>query len=123
MQESGEDYLETIYILTKTKGEVRAVDIANEFNYAKPSITKAVKKLKDAGCVTVLNNNIKLTEEGRVKAEKIYERHTTLTAFLIANGVKAETAAKDACRIEHYISEETYECFKRKVKAVPINLK
>lgn len=116
MHESGEDYLETIYNLAKKNGEVRATDIANEFNYAKPSITKAIKKLKAAGFVDVVDNNIRLTTEGKSQAERIYDRHITLKSFLMQNGVSAETAEKDACRIEHYISEETYESLKKQVK-------
>ena len=109
VRESGEDYLETIYLLSKRLSGVHAVDIANELNFAKPSITKAIRILKEREYVTVDSlNHILLTDKGLSKAKEIYERHQTITAFWIMNGVSAENADKDACRMEHDISEETF---------------
>ena len=109
IQESGENYLETILILKKRNGCVRAVDIANELNFSKPSVSKAMSVLKQAGHVKVDRlNQILLTDSGREIAEKIYERHLILTEYLISIGVGEETAANDACRIEHVISEESF---------------
>jgi Mn-dependent transcriptional regulator len=109
MRESGEDYLETIYLLSRKKADVYSVDIADEFNYSKPSITRAMKILKENGYITKDEaNRIRLTDKGVRKAQSIYERHQVLTEFLILNGISPATAGKDACRMEHDISEETF---------------
>lgn len=110
LQESGENYLETILLLNYRNGSVRSVDIANELEYSKPSVSRAVGILKTAGLITVEGNgNILLTEEGKVRAEEIYERHCMITEYLVKTlGISEETAGKDACRIEHIISQETF---------------
>ncbi len=111
--ESAENYLETILMLKAVKGNVRSIDIANELDYSKPSVSVAMKRLREKGQITVEENgNIELTEEGRKIAEKIYERHVLLSEALEKIGVDPEVAAEDACRIEHYISEETFSCIK-----------
>lgn len=118
IQESGENYLETILVLKKRNGCVRAVDIANELNFSKPSVSKAMSVLKQAGHVKVDRlNQILLTDTGLEIAEKIYERHLTLTEYLVSIGVNEETAAQDACKIEHVISEESFEKIKNIVMA------
>lgn len=117
IQESGENYLETILILKLRNGYVRAVDIANELNFSKPSVSKAMSVLKQAGHVKVDGlNQILLTESGREIAEKIYERHLILTEYLISIGVGDEVAAQDACRVEHVISDESFDRIKAIVK-------
>ena len=114
MQESGEMYLETILILSKKHNVVRSVDIAEEMNYSKPSVSRAMGKLREGHYIVMDKDGfIALTEEGRRIAEKIYERHVVLTALLTEIGVDPQTAADDACRVEHVISDETFE----KVKA------
>ena len=106
IQESGENYLETILMLEQKNGTVRSIDIANELEFSKPSVSRAMSILRTAGYITMDKNNlILLTEEGRRRAEAIYDRHCTLTRFLEALGISAENAAADACRIEHIISE------------------
>ncbi|MBP0957131.1 MAG: metal-dependent transcriptional regulator [Oscillospiraceae bacterium] len=115
MYESGEDYLETILLLHEKTGFVRSVDIACELNYSKPSISRAMNILKESGYITVqAGGQILLTEEGRKKAESIYERHVNITRFLEkVLSVSQENAEHDACKIEHIISEESYEKLKR----------
>ncbi|MDR2047221.1 MAG: metal-dependent transcriptional regulator [Clostridiales bacterium] len=114
IRQSGEDYLETIYILSEKSGGVHAVDVANKLNFSKPSITRAMKILKNGGYITVdADNHIKLTESGRAKASGIFERHEVISDFLMKNGVERETALKDACLMEHGISDETFAVFKR----------
>ena len=117
MQESGEDYLETILLLKMRQGYVRSIDIANEMEYSKASISRAVKILKEQGLIYLDDNRmINFTEMGRKKAEDIYRRHQLITDFLYeVLGVAAEVATKDACRIEHVISEETIERMKEAV--------
>lgn len=114
IHESGENYLETILLLTRKNGSVRSIDIANELEFTKPSVSRAIKILKDAEMITVeKSGNILLTAKGQSKAEQVYERHDIITKFLNENlGVDAETAEKDACRIEHIISVETFEKIK-----------
>lgn len=113
MQESGEMYLETILILSKQKPAVRSIDICEYMNYSKPSISRAMSLLRADGCITTDRGGfIKLTERGRRIAEKIYERHTMLAAFLIKLGVSEETATDDACKIEHVISDEAFTAIK-----------
>lgn len=109
LQESGEMYLETILVLKERFGYVRAIDIAHELNFSKPSVSRAISLLRENGYVTFdPNGMILLTEQGREVAEKIYERHNTLCRYFIALGISEETAEADACRIEHVISEETF---------------
>ncbi|MDR0426050.1 MAG: metal-dependent transcriptional regulator [Clostridiales bacterium] len=112
--QSGEDYLETIYILLRQKPEVHAVDVANELNFSKPSVTRALRILKESGLLLIdENNHLRLTREGKARAEAVYERHVVISKLLIHIGVSEETALKDACRLEHHISEETYACMKK----------
>lgn len=112
--ESQENYLETILILSKKKPVVRSVDIANELGFTKPSISIAMKNLREQNYITVTSEGyIYLTESGRKIAEGIYERHELLTAALIKLGVNAATAEEDACRIEHVISDETFQAVKK----------
>ncbi len=117
IQESGENYLETILVLKRRNGSVRAIDIANELKFSKPSVSKAMSVLKEAGHVKVDRlNQILLTDTGLEIAEKIYEKHLVLTEYLISIGVTPETAAKDACKMEHVISEESFERLKAVVE-------
>lgn len=118
MYESGENYLETIYILKKKYGFVRSVDIANELNFSKPSVSRAIGILRDGGYLEVGDNgNLILTEKGEQKAESIFERHTVLTKFLVeVLKVEPQTAESDACRMEHIISDETFRRFKSFLK-------
>jgi Mn-dependent DtxR family transcriptional regulator len=108
--ESAEDYLESILVLRERKGNVRSIDIVNERNYSKPSISIAMKKLRSEGLVEMdLNGYITLTLEGEDIAQRIYQRHKLLTKVLVAIGVDEETAAEEACRIEHVIDDNTYD--------------
>lgn len=117
LQESGEMYLESIYVLQKGKGNVRSIDISEYMGYSKPSVSRAVGLLKDGGYITVEKDGVlKLTEDGLQIAEKIYERHTIITNLLMALGVDKETAALDACRVEHVISEKTFDAIKKNFK-------
>jgi Mn-dependent DtxR family transcriptional regulator len=114
IQESAENYLETILILHRRNGMVRSIDIVNELNYAKPSISVAMKHFKENDFITVDENGyISLTKAGRDIAEKMYERHTFLTKVLIQLGVDEEIAKVDACKIEHHISDEAFEMIKQ----------
>ncbi len=113
LHESGEMYLETILVLKNRFGYVRSIDIANEMNVSKPSVSRAVGLLKDNGYITFdPNGMILLTDSGSSVAEKIYERHRILTSYLTSIGVSEETAAHDACKIEHVISDETFDVLK-----------
>ncbi|MBQ6430458.1 MAG: metal-dependent transcriptional regulator [Oscillospiraceae bacterium] len=113
MQESGEMYLETIYILTRKSPAVRSVDVGEYMGYSKPSVSRAIGLLKKDGLVqTDEFGHLKLTPAGEEQARGIYERHTVLTKLFIRLGVDEQTAADDACRIEHYISEATFEAIK-----------
>lgn len=115
--ESGEMYLETILILTIRDQTVRSIDIAKYMGFSKPSVSRAVGRLKEQGYITVdAEGNILLTESGRAIAEKIYERHQVLSALLMRLGVSEQTAADDACKIEHDISDETFAAIKRHVE-------
>ena len=117
IHESAENYLETILILKRRNGFVRAVDIANELEYSKPSVSVAMKNLRENGCIeTDADGSIALTEKGQQIAEAMYERHTLLVGWLVSLGVPAEIAAEDACRIEHVLSPETFEAIKRHAK-------
>ncbi len=113
LQESGEMYLETIYVLSK-KGSVRSMDIAEHMGFSKPSVSRAVGLLKDGKYIIVeKDGNIILTSAGKEIAESIYERHTFITKFLTNIGVNEDIAAADACKIEHDISEESFEALKK----------
>ena len=117
MHESGEMYLETILILGQRKNLVRAVDVATEMQLSKPSVSRALVRLKNDACIIVdENGHIAFTEKGRAIAEKIYERHQVLTEILMAIGVNREIAAKDACKMEHDISDETFDAMKRHLR-------
>ena len=117
LQESGEMYLESIYVLSQKGGHVRSIDISEYMGYSKPSVSRAVSLLKSGGYIVMDKDNfITLTDSGLEIAEKIYERHTVLTAMLVRMGVSEETASEDACRMEHAISDETFEAMKRHVK-------
>ena len=110
IQESGENYLETILILQKERGHVRSIDVATELNYSKPSISRAMGILKGAGYITIDDGgNIHLTEMGKETAEGIYERHLLISRYFVeALGVDQKVATQDACRIEHVISAESF---------------
>lgn len=115
--ESAENYLETIYILSKKLPVVRSVDIATELNFKKPSVSVAMKHLREKELIVVSDAGfITLTQEGLAQAEAIYERHTILTNMFINLGVPAEIAAEDACQIEHILSEESFEAIKKHLK-------
>ena len=112
--ESLEDYLETILMLQKSKGQVRSIDIANEMNFTKPSVSVAMKNLREKGYITMDSTGyITLTEVGRQRAEDVLERHTLLADLLMRIGVSKETALADACKVEHDLSEESFEAIKR----------
>ena len=112
--ESLEDYLETILMLQKSKGQVRSIDIANEMNFTKPSVSVAMKNLREKGYITMDSTGyITLTEAGRQRAEDVLERHTILADLLMRIGVRKETALADACKVEHDLSEESFEAIKR----------
>lgn len=114
IQESGEMYLETILILSKKKSDVRSIDIVEYMGFSKPSVSRAMAKLREDRYIVMDEDGfIALTEKGRELAGKIYERHTALTGFLVSIGVNEETAAADACKMEHDISDETFEAMKR----------
>ena len=113
LQESGEMYLETIHVLSKTNPHVRSIDISEHMGYSKPSVSRAVSILKQEGYILVdADGFITLTDSGRAVAEKIFERHTLLSGILIRLGVSPETAASDACKMEHAISDETFQAIK-----------
>ena len=115
--ESGENYLEMILRLQEKKGSVRSIDIANEMNFSKPSVSVAMKKLREAGYIEVDKEGfITLLPPGMKIAQEIYERHRLLTAFFIRLGVSPEVAAADACKIEHDLSEETFQKIKEHAK-------
>lgn len=114
LQESGEMYLETIYLLLQKKGYVRSVDVCESMGYSKPSVSRAVGLLKSGGYLLMdASGYLTLTERGYAVAEKTYERHTILSAFFTALGVNEATAAEDACKIEHVISDETFDAVKK----------
>jgi len=112
--ESGEMYLETIYVLTRRMAGVRSIDICEEMGYSKPSVSRAVNLLKGGGYINVDEGGyVTLTEDGLAVAKKIYERHTYLTEFLTSLGVDREIASLDACKLEHAISDESFEAIKQ----------
>ncbi len=115
--ESQEDYLETILMLQKRLGQVRSIDIANEMNFSKPSVSIAMKNLREKSYITMSENGfITLTESGQKRAENVLERHTILSDWLISIGVSQKTALEDACRLEHDLSEESFEAIKKAVR-------
>ncbi len=117
LQESGEMYLETIYVLAKANAQVRSVDISAHMGYSKPSVSRAVHLLKEQGYIEMDGDGfIVLTDAGREVAEKIFERHTILAGVLMKLGVDPQVAADDACRIEHAISDESFEAIKRHIQ-------
>ncbi len=113
LKESGEMYLESIYVLHRLKGAVRSIDVAEYMNFTKPSVSRGVSLLKEQGYISVDKDGyISLTDIGNEKAEGIFERHTVLTGLLKSLGVSDKVASEDACRIEHIISEETFTAIK-----------
>lgn len=113
IQESGEMYLESILVLSARKETVRSVDVCDYMGFSKPSVSRAVNRLKTDGYLNMADDGaLTLTEFGRSLAEKIYERHTVLTGYLVGLGVPEEIASEDACRIEHVISDESFEAIK-----------
>lgn len=116
IQESAENYLETILILQQRTGHVRSIDIAAEMEFSKPSVSVAMKHLRERGCITMDKEGfITLTSEGQRIAEGVYQRHILFTRWLQSLGVDPDVAAEDACRIEHVISEETFQAIRRHV--------
>ena len=114
LQESGEMYLETIYLLTEENQNVRSIDVCEHMGFSKPSVSRAVGLLKAGGYISVDKDGyITLTEIGREVAIKMYDRHKLLTDFLVSLGVDKQTATTDACKIEHHISDESFEALKR----------
>ena len=113
LQESGEMYLETIYLLSLERNAVRSIDVAEHMGYSKPSVSRGVSLLKQGGYVISNRDGfLELTESGKQQAARIFERHTVLTRFLRSLGVAETTAAEDACKIEHVISDETFHAIK-----------
>ena len=113
LQESGEMYLESILILSRTKGSVRSIDISQHLGYSKPSVSRAVGLLKSGGYILVdEDGHIALTDSGKAVAEKILSRHAFLTELLVRLGVSRDTASADACKMEHIISDETFDAIK-----------
>lgn len=114
IRESAENYLETILMINERKGEVRSIDIVNELDFSKPSVSVAMKNLRLNGYIEVNENGfITLTEKGREIAERMYERHNALSKWLISLGVNPKTAVEDACKMEHVISAESFEAIKK----------
>ena len=114
IRQSAEDYFEMIYMIKKKKGSVRAIDIANEMGFSKPTVSVAMKKFRENGYVTVdAAGNISLTEDGLAIAENIYEKHMVLAKMLMMLGVSESVAYNDACRIEHCLSEESFSAIKK----------
>ena len=120
IQESGEMYLEAILILKKTNPNVRSIDVANHTGYSKPSVSRAMGILKKAGYITIDDNGfISFTDMGEERARTIYERHQVLTSLFVRMGVDPNTAEEDACRIEHVISDTTFEVIKKHMEDHP----
>ena len=119
IQESAENYLETILILSQKKAQVRSIDIVNELEFSKPSVSVAMKNLGQNGYVLMdKDGSLTLTDAGREIAEMIYERHQVLSEWLVRLGVDEQTAVEDACRIEHVISAKSFEAMKNHITAV-----
>jgi len=120
LMESGQMYLETICVLTKNSSSVRAIDVGEHMGFSKPSVSRALGLLKKGGFVEVdANGFLSLTDEGKSVAEKIYERHTIMTKILIYLGVDKDIAAEDACRLEHDISDQSFEAIKKFAITLP----
>ncbi len=117
LQESGEDYLESILKIERQKGVVRSIDIANDLHVSKPSVSRAIHILAERGFIHIQDNMLVLSDTGREIAEKIYERHLLFSDFLVRIGVDKETAAEDACRMEHALSDESFAALKRYIEA------
>jgi len=114
LQESGQMYLESIYVLLRERSDVRSIDVCEYMNFSKPSVSRAIGLLKESGYVSVdPSGYLSLTESGYTVAEKIFERHTLLTKLFTSLGVNEETASEDACKIEHVISDETFDALKK----------
>ena len=114
LQESGQMYLETIYVLSQTKSEVHSIDVSEHMGYSKPSVSRAIGLLKQGGYVEMADNGaLTLTDSGLLVAQKIYERHTILTEWLVSLGVDRETALEDACKMEHDISDVSLAAIKK----------
>ncbi len=112
--ESLEDYLETILLLYQKNGQVRSIDIATEMNFSKPSVSVAMKNLREKGYILMADNGyISLTDSGRARAESVLERHTILSSWLMSMGVQKEVALEDACKVEHDLSEESFQAIKK----------
>ena len=121
IHESGEMYLESIYVLLQQRGQVRSIDVSEDMGYSKPSVSRAMGLLKSGGYILIDKDGyITLTPEGIQVARKIYERHTILSGLLIRLGVSKETAVEDACRLEHAIIDESFEAIKRHVEEMRI---
>ena len=124
INQSAEDYLEAILMLQEKNSYARSIDVANELNVSKPSVSVAMKKLKERGYITFDDNGfIKFTDEGKTLADKVYKKHKLLTDVLIYIGVKKDVAAEEACVIEHAISDNTYKCIDRFYKKAVKNKK
>lgn len=114
LRESGENYLETIYMLSKKGKPVRSIDIVNELNLSKPTVSVAMKNFREDGYILTDDDGyITLTEKGLEVALSMYDRHMTIARLFLGIGVSEDTAYRDACRVEHYISEETFSCIKK----------
>ncbi len=119
LKESGEMYLETIYVLSQKSSYVRAIDVGEKMGYSKPSVSRAVGLLKEGGYITVgTDGSLNLTALGKEIASKTYERHTVLTKLFTKLGVSLDTAAADACKIEHVISDETFVALKEHLNSL-----
>ena len=119
LQESGEMYLETIFILSKTNPHVRSIDVVEYMGFSKPSVSRAIGLLRSGGYVNMDKDGyLTLTEAGYEVADKMYERHRLISGFLTALGVSEETATADACKIEHHISDESFEAIKKFVEGL-----
>ncbi|MGI6254675.1 MAG: metal-dependent transcriptional regulator [Acutalibacter sp.] len=117
IQESAENYLETILVLKERNGSVRSVDIAAEMGFSKPSVSVAMKNLREQDCIAMGDDGmITLTDKGQKIAESVYERHMLFTKWLVSLGVDSATAAQDACRIEHVLSKESFDAIKQHVE-------
>ena len=116
LQESGQMYLETIFILTGGGRQVRSIDVCEYMGFSKPSVSRAIGLLKNGGFITVdADGYITLTDEGREVAEKTYDRHRVITAFLVSIGVPEEIASADACKMEHHMSDESFAALKKHI--------
>ena len=123
LQESGEMYLESILVLSEQKGGVRSIDVCDYMGFSKPSVSRAIHLLEDGGYLSVDEKGyLKLTQVGLETAKKIYERHKLLTAFLIHLGVREDVATDDACKMEHDVSDETFEALKKHAATLKLNI-